>query len=361
MTPPAPSSDPSSCHHWLHRVDVLFCSLKGFWSSGIQRKAWKMSQSEISVFKVIPTPVMSRGPSPCAVPRSSAGPCRPSLCHCFSVLVASFPKRTCKHVHAHPLFRNFTIVFKTEGRKVNLNSARSAEQSKERWGLNGWGWEWAAKCKPNETHSWVLGQDWGAAASARGLGAVPGPCQAPCGHQPPADFQRTTVAPHACLPPAEHKQKQLGPARLRPTSRLAICTHAQRAVPGYNSSNISHARDRGANDKPEALAHPPPARLGPAHPTSPSLLLQACSSAGFCSPPRTGSPLLGGSPSCRHPPSSPIMPSTLLTCLALQRVLLSTVSSDNISCPHLKAPCNIQGAARGSVPRCEASLINPVN
>lgn len=40
-----------------------------------------------------------------------------SLHYCFSGSVASLPKHTCKHVHAHPLFRNFTIVFKMEKRK----------------------------------------------------------------------------------------------------------------------------------------------------------------------------------------------------------------------------------------------------
>lgn len=49
-----------------------------------------------------------------------------SLHHRFSVSIASLPKHTCVHIHAHPLFRNFTIVFKTEKRKVNLNSARSS-------------------------------------------------------------------------------------------------------------------------------------------------------------------------------------------------------------------------------------------
>lgn len=40
-----------------------------------------------------------------------------SLHHRFSVSIASLPKHTCMHVHAHPLFRNFTIVFETEKRK----------------------------------------------------------------------------------------------------------------------------------------------------------------------------------------------------------------------------------------------------
>lgn len=82
------------------------------------------------------------------------------------------------------------------------------------------------------------------------LRTASGPHQPPRGHQPPADFRQASVTLCICFPPAEHKQKQLGPALLRPTSRLAICTHAQRAVPSYNSGNVFHTRDRGANDNP---------------------------------------------------------------------------------------------------------------
>ncbi|CAN8218553.1 unnamed protein product [Coccothraustes coccothraustes] len=113
-------------------------------------------------------------------------------------------------------------------------------------------------------------------ARPEGCGALPVPAGLPTASSP--RLPRGEPQPRCvCLRAAEHKQKQLGPARLRPTPRLATGTHAPRG-PGAPAVLATHVTE--APTTARALPQPPPATPGPS-PRRPRPL----SSAGFCSSP----------------------------------------------------------------------------
>lgn len=254
MTPQRSSSDHSSCDHWLYGMDFFFLFFKVLWSSGIHRKAWKQKCSGTEVCDAIPQSLdgFTRAAGTSRRPSHQALGCLPSLLLLrFSCLSPQTHLQACT---CSPPFQEFYYCFqdgkKKKKKRINLNSARASRAQQEgmrvellgMWMSN----ESRIKLTPGpSTGVWL----WvGEKKQSQWEGS--GPHQPPRGHQPPADFRQATVALYVCFPPAEHKQKQLGPALLRPTSRLAICTHAQRAVPSYNSGNVFHTRDRGANDNP---------------------------------------------------------------------------------------------------------------
>lgn len=117
--------------------------------------------------------------------------------------VASLSKHTCMHVHAHPLFRNFTIVWDRKEEKSASKFCQGLHRSSRR--DEGWTAEdednqqVASVMSPIVKHQGLTMDRGEQAGSAGRLWTASSPHQPPPGHQPPPDFLQATVTLYVCF------------------------------------------------------------------------------------------------------------------------------------------------------------------
>lgn len=229
----------------LHRhVGWTFCFLTGYWCLRIKRKILK-TEPESSQHLEGSSTTTSRRALYLTMPRSLASPGLPPFIPASQLQLSPSPS-TSACMYTLSSFSGILLLFSRQKRsKTNLCQVFRAEQ--EGMKAEQLGMKESSKVQ-TERNPWLsigTGLQVGRKASDWPGAMPPSPW-------PPTliNFQQAAAALCICFPPIESKQKQLCPAPLRPTSRLAICTHAQWVIPSYNSSNVLHTRDRSAKDNP---------------------------------------------------------------------------------------------------------------